>query len=110
MKNTKYVVCVSMALTFVTTVPAIAGHNHGGGHDSGGHSSAPSQADQQAASTAGQLLKNCTQHVDSIQRHIDRLQAKIAEKRGVSSISDELEALEQKLKEAKEIVRSLQIY
>lgn len=89
---------------------AFAGHDHGGGQSSGGKPSAPSSADQQASKTAEQLLKNCSEQVESIQRHIYRLQAKIAEKRAVSSINNELETLEQKLIEAKEIVRSLQIY
>lgn len=110
MKCKKYLVYLLAASMFVTTSPAFAGHDHGGGQNSGGQPSAPSPADQQATKTSEQLLKNCTQHVDTIQRHIDRLQAKIAEKRVVSSVNGELEALEQKLKEAKEIVRSLQIY
>ncbi len=110
MKFNKIVVLVMTISVFVTTSLAFAGHDHGGGHSSGGQPSAPSPADQQASKTADQLLKNCAQQVESIQRHIERLQARIAEKRAVSSVNDELEALEQKLIEAKEIVRSLQIY
>lgn len=114
MKCIKYVLYLLTGSILLVNSPALAGHDHGGGnsgsHDSSGHSSTPSQADQQAVTTAEQLLNNCTQHIESIQRHIYRLQAKIAEKRGVSSINSELEALEQKLNEAKGIVRSLQIY
>lgn len=110
MKFNKIVVLVMTMSVLVTTSPAFAGHDHGGGHGSGEHPSAPSSADQQASKTAEQLLTNCSEQVESIQRHIYRLQAKITEKRAVSSINDELATLEQKLIEAKEIVRSLQIY
>jgi hypothetical protein len=99
-----------LVFSLFATSLAFAGHDHGGGTSSGGQASAPSPADQQASQTAGQLLKNCSEQVESIQRHIYRLQAKIAEKRAASSVNVELEALEQKLIEAKEIVRSLQIY
>lgn len=95
---------VFVSLIFAAS-SAFAGHDHGGGQPS-----TPSPADQQASQTAGRLLKNCEQHIESIQRHIYRLQAKIAEKRAVSSVNDQLEVLEQKLTEAKELVRSLQIY
>ena len=106
----KTMVCfVSVSLIFVTS-SAFAGHDHGGGNSSGGQPSAPSPADQQASQMAGQLLKNCDQQIESIQRHIYRLQSKIAEKRAVSSVNDQLEVLEQKLTEAKELVRSIQIY
>lgn len=110
MKFNKIVVFLITMSVFVMTSLAIAGHDHGGGHGSGEHPSAPSSADQQASKTAEQLLKKCSEQVESIQRHIYRLQAKIAEKRAVSSVNDELETLEQKLIEAKVIARSLQIY
>jgi len=110
MNFNKIMVCITLVSLFFATSSAFAGHDHGGGHSSGGQPSAPSPADQQASKTAEQLLKNCDQQVESIQRHIGRLQAKIAEKRAVSSVNDQLEVLEQKLTEAKELVRSLQIY
>lgn len=110
MKFNKILVLSTIVSVLVTASLAFAGHDHGGGQSSGGQPSAPSSADQQASKTAEQLLKNCSEQVESIQRHIDRLQAKIVEKRAVSSINNELETLEQKLIEAKEIVRSLQIY
>lgn len=110
MKCNKILVLFMIMSVLVTAALAFAGHDHGGGHRSGEHLSAPSLADQQTSKTSEQLLKNCLEQVESIQRHIYRLQAKIAEKRAVSSVNDELEALEQKLIEAKEIVRSLQVY
>lgn len=110
MKLNKIVVLVMTMSVFVMTSLVFAGHDHGGGHSSGGQPSTPSPADQQASKTSEQFLRNCAQQIEIIQRHIDRLQARIAEKRAVSSINDELETLEQKLIEAKEIVRSLQIY
>lgn len=110
MKFNIIVVLVITMSVFVMTSLAFAGHDHGGGHNSGEQPSTPSPADQQTSKTAEQLLKNCAQQVESIQRHIVRLQARIAEKRAVSSVNNELEVLEQKLIEAKDIVRSLQIY
>lgn len=110
MKFNKMVAFLMTTSVFAATSPAFAGHEHGGGHSSGEQPSTPSPADQQASKTAEQLLKNCAQQVESIQRHIYRLQARITEKRVVSSVNGELEALERKLIEAKELVRSLQIY
>jgi hypothetical protein len=101
-----------LTVSMVAATPfAFAGHDHGGGgHDSGGHTPSQSQADVQGNKVSEELLKSCAQHVDSIQRNIVRLQAKVAENRAASTINGELEKLEQLLKEAKETVRALQVF
>lgn len=106
-KNMLVLLVISM---FVAASPVFAGHDHGGSQDSKGHESSQDPKDGQSAKASEILLKSCSQQVDSIQRHIDKLQARMSEKRTVSSINDELEMLEHKLKEANEIVRALQIF
>lgn len=112
MTNKNIVVFIMSLVLLAVTHVAFAGHDHGGGsHESSGHSSSQSQGNEQANKAADQILKECSQHVDSIQRHIGRLQSQIVERRAASSsVNGELERLEQQLKEAKELVRSLQIY
>lgn len=112
MTNKKVVVSIVSLALFIVTPVAFAGHDHGGGsHESSGHTSSQGQGNEQASKTADQLLKECSEHVDSIQRNIGRLQAQIVEKRAATSaINDELSRFEQQLKEAKELVRSLRIF
>lgn len=111
MKCNKCAAFSLILLIFVVTPFAYAGHDHGGGaQNSGGHAASHSQADVQANKVSEELLNRCAQHVDSIQRNIVRLQAKMAESRAVSTINDELETLEQQLKEAKNTVRALQVF
>ena len=97
-------------LMFVATPAAFAGHDHGGSHDSAGQASSHRQADEQKVNASELLLKNCAQHIYSIQQYIEKLQAKMSDKRAVSLIHGELEQLEQQLKEAKETVRALQVF
>jgi hypothetical protein len=107
----KFVISFLTVSLFATTPFAFAGHDHGGGgQDSGGHTPSQSQADVQVNKVSEELLKSCAQHVDSIQRNIVRLQAKVVENRAASTINGELEKLEQLLKEAKETVRALQVF
>lgn len=111
MKYKEIVIGLLTVSMFAATPFAYAGHDHGGGaQNSGGHAASHSQADVQANRVSEELLNRCAQHVDSIQRNIVRLQAKMAENRAVSTINDELEQLEQHLKEAKETVRALQVF
>lgn len=111
MKNIKLVISFLTVSMVAATPFAFAGHDHGGGgHDSGGHTPSQSQALVLENKVSEELLKSCAQHVDSIQRNIVRLQAKVAENRAVSTINDELQILEQQLKEAKNTVRALQVY
>lgn len=111
MKYYKFVIGLLTVSMFTASPLVFAGHDHGGGaQNSGGHPASHSQADVQATKKSEDLLTLCAQHVDSIQRNIVRLQAKIAGNRAASTINDELEALEQQLKEARNTVRALQIY
>ena len=106
-KNVLVLLTMSM---FVVASPAFAGHDHGGSNNTKGPEPAQDPKSEQSAKVTEMLLKSCAQHVDGIQRHIDKLQSRMSEKRATSSINDELEMLEQKLKEANEIVRALQIF
>ena len=113
MKN--YLVLLLLTVCMTLAVPAFAGHDHGGGgggsHDSSGHGSAPSRGNEQASQTADQILKECSQHMDSIQRHIGRLQAQLVDgKAATSATNDELNRLQQHLKDAKDIARSLRVF
>jgi peptidoglycan hydrolase CwlO-like protein len=109
----KYVVNIVTALSVFLSAPVFAGHDHGSGgsHDSSEHSASHSQANEQTTKTADQLLKECSQHLDNIQRHISRLQSQLVDgKSATSAINGELEQLEQHLKEAKDLVRSLRVF
>jgi len=66
---------------------------------------------QEGIRAAEQVLANCSQQMTGLHRQITRLQGQIAESRTLSkSVLDELKSLEQKLKEANQIVRPLQIF
>ncbi len=69
-----------------------------------------SQASGQSAKEAETLLNSCAQQVESLQRRINRLQADMAGRNPGSSVRDELRKLEEKLKEANEIARPLQLF
>ena len=108
----KYLVKLLIILPVFATSPAFAGHDHGGGsHDASGHSASQGQANEQASKAADQLLKECSQHIDSIQRQIGRLQSQLVDgKAATTAINSELERLEQHLKEAKDLARSLRVF
>lgn len=112
MRNYRVLLLIILSLSFA--VPVFAGHDHGGGggsHDSSGHVSAPGRGNEQASQAADQILKECYQHMDSIQRHIGRLQAQLVDgKAATNSTNNDLARLEQHLKEAKDIARSLRVF
>lgn len=109
----KDLLCYMAVLTVLISLPVYAGHDHGGGggsHDSSGHVSASTLAREQA-SRADQMLKECSQHLESIQRQIGRLKAQLPDgKAATSAINDELERIEQHLREAKDIARALRVF
>jgi len=116
MKSYLVLLLISVGISFA--LPAFAGHDHGGGggfgngsHDSSGHGSSPNHANEQASQAADQILKECSQHLDSIQRQIGRLQAQLVDgKAATSTINNDLDRLQQHLKEAKDIARSLRVF
>jgi len=66
---------------------------------------------QEGIRAAEQVLANCSQQMTGLHRQISRLQGQIAESHALSkSVLEELKSLEQKLKEANQIVRPLQIF
>ncbi len=88
--------------------PVVA-HDHGS-HGSMDHGDSPGAKDDQGSKEGEALLNSCAQQVASLQRRINRLQADIAGRNPGSSVRDELMKLEQKLKEANEIARPLQLF
>ena len=108
----KHMVFLSIMLPIMMAWPAFAGHDHGGSlHDTSGHSASQSQANDQTSKAADQLLKECSQHLDNIQRQIGRLQSQFVDgKTATSAINSELEQLEQHLREAKDLARSLRVF
>jgi len=55
------------------------------------------------------LINNCVQYAGRIQQRIGKLQTDLKGARVGNSVRDELKKLEQNLKEANDIVRSLQV-
>ena len=106
-----FLVCLMIVVSMVSmSLPVFAGHDHGG-DGSHGVSHEHSHDNDQASKTADQILKECSQHVDSIQRHIGRLQAQLVDgKAATNSMTGELEHLEHSLKEAKELARALRAF
>jgi peptidoglycan hydrolase CwlO-like protein len=97
----KKVIIVLFAVAMATaTVPAFAmEHEHGDSHNA---------MDEQCAKECEMLLKNCALEVDSIQEHIKKLQVEITEKGANTYTLEELKTLNKKLKETKEVLRSLE--
>ena len=100
-----FIVVLSM---LIAASPVYAGHDHG---SQGSTNNVPSQSpvDDLKAKETELSITNCAQYVDRIQQNVRRLQAQIKEKRASNSVRDEIKKLEENLKEANSISRSLQI-
>ncbi len=103
---------LSVFLMVMLTMPAYAGHDHGGGSNNPTDNASPqSHNNEQAIRAADQILKECSQHLDNIQRHVNRLQVQLVDgKAATNSINGELEELEHYLNEAKNLARSLRVF
>ena len=88
---------------------AFATHDHGS-RGSMEHGDSPGTKGAQGEKEGEALLASCAQQVASLQRRINRLQADMAGRSLGNSVRDELKKLEQKLKEANEIARPLQLF
>lgn len=96
-----------LTVTILTTAsPAFAAHDHGGSH----HEAAqpPVQHEQSSKETEA-LLESCARKSAAIQRRINNLRDGLGRK-DRTAVVEELKKLEQKLKEADEIVRPLQVF
>jgi hypothetical protein len=110
---------IVLLLMSVTASPVFAGrdNDHGsqGSMDHGpskgfkdqGTSQGPK--DDQNAKDSEILLKSCNLYIDRIYQRIQRLQMEIKDKHVSTSVRDELKKLDQSLKEANDIARSLQL-
>ena len=105
MKKLVFFVLLSM---FVTTSPVFAGHDHGS-QGSMDHGASHGPMDDQNTKDSEMLLNSCAQYVGRIHQRIQKLQMETKGKRVGTFVRDELKKLEQNLKEANEIARSLQI-
>ena len=93
---------ILMALSlFATAAPVLAegGHQHGASHQA---------MDEQCTKECAMLLKNCAQEVDSLQDRIRKLQVEINEKGANTHTLEELKILNEKLKEANDLLNNLQ--
>lgn len=106
MKKTLGFMVLSMSLA---ASPVFAGGH--GSHGSEEHGASQTQApmDDQNAKESEMILNNCAKYVDRIHQCIQKLQADIKGKQVGDSVRDELKKLEHNMKEANDIVRSLQI-
>ena len=98
-----------MAMIFVAASPAFAAHDHGS-HESMNHGASHDPKDEQSAKEDEMLVNSCAQQVARLQGRIYKLQAQMAGKNAGTAVRDELKKLEQKLKEANDIARPLQIF
>lgn len=104
-----------LALFMVLSMPLAASPGFAGGHGSHGPaehgaSQAPvTPMDDQNAKESEMLINNCAQYLGRINQRIQKLQADIKGIHVGNSVRDELKKLEQNLKEANDIARSLQI-
>src|ERR1035438_4381192 len=118
-KKWKLLCCGLLLLMSVTASPVFAAHDydhgsqgsfdHGDSKGSTDHAASKDPKDDQNAKDSEILLKSCDQYVDRIYQRIHRLQMEIKDKHVGTSVLDEIKKLEQSLKEANDIVKSLQL-
>ena len=92
----------------VVASPVFAQGGHGS-HGSTEHGTPQAPKDDQNAEETKILLSKCAQYVGRIQQRIQKLQMEIEGVKVGATVRDELKELEQILKEANVITRSLQI-
>jgi len=103
----KFTLFIVLAMSVaVSPVYAQGGHGSHGSMEQGS-SQAPSNS--QNAEETKKILSNCAQYVTRIEQRIQKLQMETNGGNVGSTIRDELKKLEENLKEANDIVRSLQI-
>jgi hypothetical protein len=105
----KSAVAVFMLMS-VAVGPVFAGHDHGGGYEAGGRSYERTSKTEQRSDETEMMLKICTQHLVNIERYLETLQVKIAEKRSSAAALEEIYKLEHHLREAMGTVRALQLF
>lgn len=109
---------VMLLLLSVTASPVFAGRDYDRGSQGSinrmpagpvDHGTPQSPKDDQNTKDSEILLKSCDRYIERIYQRIQRLQMEIRDKHVSASVLDELKKLEQALKEANDIARSLQI-
>ena len=104
-KKIMFFVALSM---LAAASPVLAAHNHGAQAPMD-HGAPQAPVDDQNAKESEILISNCVKYISQIHQRVQKLQADIKEKHVGASVRDELKKLEQNLKEADVIARSLQI-
>lgn len=104
----KKMLVLFMTLSMSVAASSVFAHDHGS-HESMDHGASQSPTDDQNAKENEMLLNDCAKYLGRIHQSIQRLQAEIRGKQVGTSVRDELKKLEQNLKEANAIARSLQI-
>lgn len=105
---------VVLAAVLALSVPVLSHAHEHAGHDDQATMDMTHETmhnhhhDDQCAKECDMLLKECTHEVDTIQQRIQKLQAEIQAEGATDSNREELRALNKKLKEANEMIRSLQ--
>lgn len=103
--NKKLALFIALSIPLAAS-PVFAGH---GSHGSTEPRTSQAPMDDQSSKDNEVLINNCAQYAGRIQQRIGKLQADIKGAHVGNSVHDELKKLEQNLKEANDIVRSLQI-
>jgi len=94
---------------FLMASPVFAGHDHGASSGPvGGASHTPS--DDQSAKEGDALIANCAKQISNLQWRMDRFEAGRAGKGAGRPVLEELKKLQEKLKEANDIAKLLQVY
>jgi hypothetical protein len=105
----KKIIISFIALSMLAVGSAVFAHDHGGAPASMDHGASQAPMNDQNAKESELLINNCAKYVGQIHQRIQNLQMEIKGKYVSSSVLDELKKLEQNLKEANVIARSLQI-
>ncbi len=95
--------------TLFVMASSVYAHDHETGRDLLPGGSAPAASDK-SSKDAEALLSSCSRQANNLQWRINKLQADMAEKHASPPDREELKKLEQKLKEANEIVKYLKVY
>lgn len=107
-RNLAFFMILSMSVA-ASQVFAAGGHGSHGSRGSAEHAGSQAPKEDPSAKESETLINNCAQHVGRIEQRIQKLQRDMKGRHVATPVLDELKKLEQSLKEANEIVRSLQI-
>lgn len=97
-----------IVLSMSVTVSPVFAHDHGS-HESMDHGAPQAPVEDPNAKESELIINKCDQYIGQLHQRIQTLQMEIKGKHVTTSVRDELKKLEQNLKEANVVARSLQI-